>query len=333
MSSMPPSRLDTILSCYLYASNQKANVAARFTHRVKICDAWAIPQGAKLLDIGCGQGESTLVLAEAVGSTGSITGIDNAPPDYGGPYTIDQAQAHILASVLGHRITFECSETTKWLQERSRAFLESSSTAPSCPDQVSPLSSTRAPDARLGEQNMVEFDGAVLCHSLWYFPSANAVRELLETLATANIPRIYIAEWSGQARTAAQVPHALAAEAEMKLYSLRSRHYVPRFDEQNVRGGALLPDDLVVLAEQVGWSVARRGLVPAPLAMRDGHWETQYLLRGRFKDDVVAEVKDMTTKCELLGYRNRIASAVEALKANGGSVECMDTAWIVLEKD
>ncbi|KAK2026625.1 hypothetical protein LX32DRAFT_684411 [Colletotrichum zoysiae] len=296
MSSIPSRRLDPILACYLHASSQKATVETRFAHRLSICDTWAIPQELKLLDIGCGQGESTLVLAEAVGSTGSITGVDSAPPDYGGPYTVGQAQAHILASALGHRITFECADTTQWLQERKRTFPKSSSIAPSCSEQASALSWTSAADARLGELNTIEFDGAVFCHSLWYFPSTSAVRELLETLAAANVSRVHVAEWSGQARTAAQEPHALAAEAEMKLYSLRSAHYVPRLDEQNMRGGALLPDDLVALAGQAGWSVAGRGLVSTPLAMRDGYWEAQYVLRGRFEDDVDAAVKDATAK-------------------------------------
>lgn len=322
--------MESVLACFLHADSQRTNVASRFAHRLDICDAWSIPPGSRLLDIGCGQGESTLVLAAAVGPAGGVTGVDDAPPDYGGPYTVGQAQDFILRSSLGRRVAFQRSDTTRWLRTRSRAFSESSP----------PVSCRCSPSAEgldmFSQQNPqtppAGFDAAVFLHSLWYFPSSGSVRELLEELAIAGIPRIYVAEWSGQPRSAAQEPHGLAAEAQRRLYSLRSPDYVPRLDEQNIRGGALLPDELVALAQEVGWRVAARGSVPTPPAIRDGHWEAQSILRSKFSEDVEAVVRDPVARSELLASRDKIASMLEALKAAGTKLESMDTVWLVLER-
>ena len=318
MSSPPRTHLESVLACYLHAEGQRANVASRFAHRLDICDAWSIPRAARLLDIGCGQGESTLVLAAAVGPAGCVTGVDNAPPDYGGPFTVGQAQAFILRSNLGRQIAFQRNDTTKWLRARQQAPKQAGKQA------ASPQDSPQ-------HQPPVEFDAAIFLHSLWYFPSTRAVRELLEELAVAGIPRIYVAEWSGRAKTPAQEPHALAAAVQRRLYSLRSADFVPRLDEQNIRGGALLPDELVALAGEVGWTVAARGSMPTPRAMKDGHWEAQSVLRSKFDEDIEAVVQDPVAKSELLATKYKMASILQSLEAGGSTVESMDTEWLVLE--
>jgi predicted methyltransferase len=52
-------------------------------HRLAIVSEWDIPKGAKVLEIGCGQGDCTAVLGELVGSEGHVTAIDPGPLDYG----------------------------------------------------------------------------------------------------------------------------------------------------------------------------------------------------------------------------------------------------------
>jgi len=59
-----------------------------------------------VLEIGCGQGDSTVVLADAVGETGHVDAYDPASPDYGRPITLGQAQALVKEGELGPRITF-----------------------------------------------------------------------------------------------------------------------------------------------------------------------------------------------------------------------------------
>jgi predicted methyltransferase len=52
-------------------------------HRLDIISDLNIFPGAKVLEIGCGQGDCTPVLAELVGETGLVTAVDPAPLAYG----------------------------------------------------------------------------------------------------------------------------------------------------------------------------------------------------------------------------------------------------------
>ena len=54
-------------------------------HRIAIISDWIplIPEGAKVLELGCGQGDTTAVLAALVGEAGKVTGVDPASLDYG----------------------------------------------------------------------------------------------------------------------------------------------------------------------------------------------------------------------------------------------------------
>ncbi|EKM51078.1 uncharacterized protein PHACADRAFT_263046 [Phanerochaete carnosa HHB-10118-sp] len=52
--------------------------------RIALITQWDVQwQGAKVLEIGCGQGDCTAVLAEAVGPEGHVTAVDPAPLTYG----------------------------------------------------------------------------------------------------------------------------------------------------------------------------------------------------------------------------------------------------------
>src|SRR5690349_18636600 len=72
--------------------------------RKQIVDAWAIQPGAKVLEIGCGQGDLTAVLAHAVGPQGHVTACDLAAPGYGAPISIGQSTQHLQRSALGERV-------------------------------------------------------------------------------------------------------------------------------------------------------------------------------------------------------------------------------------
>ncbi|KAG2178523.1 hypothetical protein INT44_001675 [Umbelopsis vinacea] len=75
-------------------------------HRIKLVKEWAIADASSVLEIGCGQGDTTLVLADAVGSEGKVTAIDIAEEDYGSPLTVGQSMQHLKNSALGHRIDY-----------------------------------------------------------------------------------------------------------------------------------------------------------------------------------------------------------------------------------
>ena len=46
---------------------------AQTQHRLNIVHYWNIAPGKRVLELGCGQGDCTTVLAEAVGEKGSVT--------------------------------------------------------------------------------------------------------------------------------------------------------------------------------------------------------------------------------------------------------------------
>lgn len=53
-------------------------------HRINVVDAWGLQlDGQRVLEVGCGQGDASVVLSSAVGEEGRVTAWDPASPDYG----------------------------------------------------------------------------------------------------------------------------------------------------------------------------------------------------------------------------------------------------------
>ncbi|THW27720.1 S-adenosyl-L-methionine-dependent methyltransferase [Aureobasidium pullulans] len=152
-------------------------------HRLGISKHWDITSGSKVLELGCGQGDCTTVLAEAVGEDGEVVAVDPASLDYGSPYTLNEAQNHISKGPLGDRIT--------WIQQSPLDYLSSSS----------------------GDTT---FDATVLAHCLWYFPSPSAILETFRALKQHS-KRLLLAEWALVASDTSAQPHVLAALAQAAL--------------------------------------------------------------------------------------------------------------------
>lgn len=58
-------------------------VVPQMQYRIDLVQSWHVERGERILEIGCGQGDCTLVLAGAVGDQGHVTAIDPASLDYG----------------------------------------------------------------------------------------------------------------------------------------------------------------------------------------------------------------------------------------------------------
>lgn len=107
--------LNKILNCMavteIYPDIQKVQTE----HRIKLVESMDIKEGDKVLEIGCGQGDTTAVLAHYVGDTGHVHGIDIASPTYGSPITVGESTRYLLDSELGSRISidFEVDILTK----------------------------------------------------------------------------------------------------------------------------------------------------------------------------------------------------------------------------
>lgn len=167
-----------ILGCSLYDPSSREIEASQIVHRLELVKGWPISPGNRVLEIGCGQGNCTAVLADTVGPTGHVDAIDPAPGDYGAPYTLDQAQAHLSASELGSRIT--------WRRAGPREFL--------------------------AEEPHLRWDVAVLAHSIWYFESIDMLAGILAALK-GRVGSVCIAEYAMQATETEAAPHVLAAAA------------------------------------------------------------------------------------------------------------------------
>ncbi|EJT97267.1 hypothetical protein DACRYDRAFT_25090 [Dacryopinax primogenitus] len=125
----------------------------------------------------------TAVLAAAVaqeGGKGQVVAVDPAPLDYGAPFTIGDAQAHLSSGPLGAHIT--------WVQSSPIDYLSSSS----------------------------QFDTAVLAHCLWYFSSPSLLLSTLRALR-ARCTNLCIGEWSLSASLKEGQAHVFAALTQAAL--------------------------------------------------------------------------------------------------------------------
>ena len=89
MASLPsPHNLtpDVLAPLHIYStlSNGDPSLFPQLAHRIHLVkDVFDIPLGAKVLEIGPGQGDCTVVLAAAVGDEGRVDAVDPGDLDYG----------------------------------------------------------------------------------------------------------------------------------------------------------------------------------------------------------------------------------------------------------
>ncbi|KAH6623948.1 SAM-dependent methyltransferase [Chaetomium tenue] len=293
-------QLKTLLACSLHRPELVTKFhGPRFRQRLALVDSWGVREGERVLDIGCGQGESCLVLALKVGDSGHVTAIDPAQPDYGHPFTMREAHEHIRKSVLGPRISYLPFDAPSYL-----ATL----------------------DAPAG--NFI--DSAVMCHSLWYFQAEDVARSLFTTLAEAKIKRIYLAEWSYQPSSDTQLPHILAAKAQALLYRYNTPSE-PGLQEQNVRAGV---DQRIILsaAREAGYTQERHWVEHQAEDMLEGQFEVDYVLGPRFEQRVVDAGLSEDRRAEIDKTVQQLRAEVERVRAGGKAVVgAMDVWCAVLE--
>lgn len=71
------------LITYLFYQTHRDNHLAGIEYRQQMLELWGISTGSSILEIGCGQGEFTVCLADAVGPTGRVVAVDPATPGWG----------------------------------------------------------------------------------------------------------------------------------------------------------------------------------------------------------------------------------------------------------
>lgn len=160
--------------------------ASQTRFRRQLVEAWDIRPGSSVIEIGCGQGDMTLVLGAAVGLEGHVTAIDAAEETDGSPLTFAEATARLRRSPHAQSITFMFGT-----------------------DVLSPAMTL--PRER--------YDAAVLAHSSWYMPSPDHLRRILRRVADWT-DHLCLSEWDLQPKKASQIPHALAAQFQAQMVAL-----------------------------------------------------------------------------------------------------------------
>ncbi|GAB1515306.1 class I SAM-dependent methyltransferase [Actinophytocola sp. KF-1] len=151
-------------------------VQTRF--RAGLVDGWDLRPGDRVLEVGCGQGDMTAVLAAAVGEGGHVTAVDLADPSYGAPVTLGESAEYLRRTPLGDRIDFRFGFDV--------------------------LAETFPGDA---------FDHVVLSQCSWYFASLDQLRATLARVRPW-ARRLCFAEWDLAPATHDQLAHLLAVQIQ-----------------------------------------------------------------------------------------------------------------------
>jgi len=145
-------------------------------HRLKLVQFWEIKEGSRVLEIGCGQGDTTAALAFVVGEKGLVHGIDIASPNYGSPLTLGDSTRYLQQSELGKQLKIEFNVD---VLAKEIDFPDNS------------------------------FDYIIFSHCSWYLSEFQELEGLFRKIRPWG-KVLCFAEWDSRIKTMAQYPHSLA---------------------------------------------------------------------------------------------------------------------------
>jgi len=219
---------------YKYLQYDQREGTLQLHHRMALINLWSPEPGSRILEIGCGQGETTVVVAVTVGPSGHVLAIDKSAVEYGEPVTLGESHAHIKSSSIGDRIDFLLSTD---LLESQWDFPEKT------------------------------FNLAIFSHSSWYMSSP---QELYRLFARVRPWARYLgyAEWDLRPRCRRQIPHALAAILQTHVQRVWTQAL-----PANVHS-LILPEDARLWAERAGWNIVKEQIVDTSTPLGYGKsWE------------------------------------------------------------
>jgi SAM-dependent methyltransferase len=275
-------------------SKSSPGLNSQIQHRLQIVQFWDIAPSSRVLELGCGQGDTTIALAHAVGPTGHVDAIDPGSPDYGTP-PLKDAHGHILSSPIGSRISFHHSTATAYAESYSGP----------------------------------EYDYIVLAHSIWYFENPSILPGLLLALKPhlAAHTKLCVAEWALAAAAPSSVPHVWTALLRSLLEAKR-----PQPSTANIRA-VLSPAQISKLVTaRSELALLREGFKETNDGMKDGFWEVGYTLRKRAADMKRLEETGVSEseRTQVDAYFDSLQNAVDRLGEKGvEGVRCMDF-WVAV---
>ncbi|KAK0126830.1 hypothetical protein ONS95_008409 [Cadophora gregata] len=286
-------------------TSSSASLMSQLAHRQELIAYWDIQPGSRVLEIGCGQGDTTVALADAVGESGSVVALDPGSPDYGSPSTLAQAQAHILSTPLGPRITFHFIDPLLYL---------STYTGPA-------------------------YDYIVLSHCIYYFSSPTHLPTLLASLAP-HTKTLCLAEWSLHASSLAQIPHVQTAlllsllETKREINSNGNIRTV--LSPAQIMSAVLSTSTSTAASSSLpnsSFTLARQATLPSHPGLQDGYWEVSDLLRKREEEISSLRVRSsgqVVSENEIVALEaayDAIAASAEGLDGGVKGVRSMDY-WV-----
>ncbi|MGW6286803.1 class I SAM-dependent methyltransferase [Streptomyces sp. NPDC055107] len=184
-----PAKVASLAAGMAAADHSPADQLVQTRHRAALVAGWDIAPGSTVLELGCGQGDMTAVLAEAVGPEGRVVAVDVADPSYGSPVTLGESADRLAAGPLGARIAFRFGT-----------------------DVLAP--SVDFPDG--------SFDHVVLAHCSWYFASVGHLRDTLARVRRW-ARQLWFTEWDLTPASGDQLAHLLSVLIQGQIEAAGSR--------------------------------------------------------------------------------------------------------------
>lgn len=217
--------LNSILECMATSEQMYDIQKVQTEHRIKLAEFWEIHKGMKVLEIGCGQGDTTSVLAYFVGEDGFVNGVDIAAEDYGAPITVGQAADYLKKSKLGKQIKMDY--------------------------RIDVLND----DVNFPEKF---FDVIVLSHCSWYMKSTEELEKIFIKARRCG-KRLCFAEWDTRVNVIEQYPHFLSVliQAQYESYKTSSmsnvRTLFTPFDIRKIaeRAGWVINKEAIIPSENL----------------------------------------------------------------------------------
>ncbi|KAM3066633.1 hypothetical protein ACMFMG_002345 [Clarireedia jacksonii] len=307
---MSATSLETIASYFLEPTGDPAkfpdSLVAQIKHRIDLVDFWAISPSSHILEIGCGQGDTTIVLADRVGPHGHVDALDPGAPDYGSPQTLSSSQAQIKSTPVGDRITFHNAFPIPFLHQQSKT---------QAPLQPNPTQTLSKPTKK--------YTHIILSHCSFYFSSPSDLLQVI-TECLKWTDKICFAEWSFQVRQIEMLPHLLSV-------LLQATHYDRnREGDGNVRC-IRSPERVKEVFLQAGWKVERERLEGVESGVRDGEWEVGNVrrwLKGKMEGEGEGE-----SGLGLRAMYDAMETSVQNLEGGVKGVRSMDVWAAVFVQD